>query len=170
MVRKSVEPKGSCGFDSRSGYKFLIKMMINKFQIRYNTKSESEHDRWRLIENNREILVSDVIVNGNTYTTKDWMPEIQDYKYHITCEGSCVIKNNVAYITTTKEKLVLTRHLLKTISYRLFGTLITISIAYFMGVPLAISSLIGVGELLIKPAFYFVHERFWYKFISIGRR
>jgi hypothetical protein len=44
-----------------------------------------------------EILVSDIIIDGNTYTTKDWLPEINDYKWHISCVGHCKIKNNISF-------------------------------------------------------------------------
>ena len=60
------------------------------------------------------------------------------------------------------------RHILKTISYRLFGTLITVTTAYSLGASIEMSSLLGIGELLIKPVVYFLHERFWYKFIKVG--
>jgi uncharacterized membrane protein len=59
------------------------------------------------------------------------------------------------------------RHILKTISYRLIGTLTTIIVAYALGVSLELSSLLGVSELMIKPTLYFFHERAWYKYIRI---
>jgi uncharacterized membrane protein len=147
-----------------------MKNNINKFQIRFNTVSKSENDRWRLIQDGSELLVSDIFVNGHTYTTKDWMPEIDAYKWHITCEGHCKIKNNIAYITTVKEESVLTRHILKTISYRMIGTITTVSVAYILGASMELSSLLGIGELLLKPIIYFFHERIWYKFIRIGSK
>jgi uncharacterized membrane protein len=143
---------------------------IKKFQIRYNTVSANESDRWRLIQDGSELLVSDIFVNGHTYTTKDWMPEIDDYKWHITCEGHCKIKNGIAYITTVKEESVLTRHILKTLSYRILGTITTVTTAYMLGASMELSSLLGVGELLLKPVIYFFHERVWYKFIRIGAK
>jgi len=63
----------------------------------------------------------------------------------------------------------LKRHILKTISYRILGTLITIISAYTLGVSFEMSSLLGVGELLIKPIVYFLHERIWYKFIRVKK-
>jgi uncharacterized membrane protein len=60
------------------------------------------------------------------------------------------------------------RHLVKTISYRLLGTTVTVLSAYALGMELKIASLIGVGELLIKPTLYYLHERFWYKYIKFG--
>jgi uncharacterized membrane protein len=138
------------------------------YQIRYNTVSkDDENIRWRLIENGNETLVSNIYIDGHTYTTKDWIEEINDYKWHISCVGHCEIKNNCAYITTIKEDRVLLRHILKTISYRIFATLITILTALYLGASFEISTLLGVGELLIKPVFYFLHERFWYKFVKI---
>jgi uncharacterized membrane protein len=139
------------------------------FQIRFNTHSKSEVDRWRLIENGNEILVSDIMIDGHTYTTKDWMEEINDWKWHISCKGHCEVKNNIAFITTVKEQSVLLRHFLKTISYRFLGTLTTVITAYCLGAPIALASMLGVGEILIKPVIYFLHERMWYKFVKVKK-
>jgi uncharacterized membrane protein len=139
-----------------------------QFKIRFNTVSKSEDDRWRLIEDDKETLVSNIIINGHTYTTKDWVENIKDYKWHISCEGYCEIKNNIAYVTTVKEDAVMIRHVLKTISYRLLGTMTTVGVAYGLGASVEMSSLLGMGELLIKPIIYFLHERAWYKWIRIG--
>ena len=139
------------------------------YQIRYNTISKNESERWRLIENGNEILVSDIIIDGHTHTTKDWMSEINDYKWHISCVGHCVVKNNVAYIKTIKEESVFVRHILKTITYRFFATLTTIGVAVYLGASIEVSSLLGLGELLIKPIIYFFHERIWYKLIRVKK-
>ena len=145
-------------------------METKTFQIRFNTHSINEDDRWRLIENGKEHLVSNIIINGHTYTTKDWVDELNEFKWHISCEGSYEIKNNIAYITTVKEESVMARHILKTITYRILGTLTTILVAYSLGASIELSSLIGVSELMLKPTIYFFHERIWYNFIKVGRR
>jgi uncharacterized membrane protein len=145
-------------------------MKSKQFQIRFNTVSRSEDDRWRLIEDGNEIFVSNIIINGHTYTTKDWLEDIQDYKWHISCEGYCTIKNNIAYVTTIKEESVMVRHILKTFSYRIFGTLVTVLTAYSLGASLELSSLLGIGEIILKPVVYFFHERVWYKWIRIGSK
>jgi uncharacterized membrane protein len=98
------------------------------------------------------------------------MEDIQDYKWHISCEGYLNIKNNVAHIITIKEESVMTRHILKTLSYRLIGTSITVITAYSLGMSIEVSSLLGVGELILKPIVYFFHERIWYKYIRIGTK
>lgn len=140
------------------------------YQIRFNTHSKDDSDRWRLIENGNEIIVGHIIVDGHTSTTKDWMEDIGDFKWHISCVGYCQIKDNVAYIKTVKEEYVLLRHILKTISYRFLGTITTVITAYSLGASLQVSSLLGVGELMIKPIIYFFHERVWYKFLSIKKK
>ncbi len=60
------------------------------------------------------------------------------------------------------------RHILKSITYRIFGTLLTIGLAISAGLPIEWASLIGLGEIVLKPILYFVHERVWYKWIKFG--
>lgn len=147
-----------------------MKKQSKVYQIRFNTHSKDDSDRWRLIENGNETIVGHVIVDGHTSTTKDWMDDIKDWKWHISCVGYCQIKDNVAHIKTVKEESVLLRHILKTVSYRFLGTITTVVVAYSLGASVEISSLLGLGELLIKPILYFLHERIWYKFLSIKKK
>lgn len=140
---------------------------METYKIRFNTSSTSDDVRWRLIQNNgEEILVSDILIDGEVFTTKDNMGDL-GYKWHITCRGNCVIKDNIAYITTPPKDSAFKRHILKTISYRFLGTLVTVITAYMLGAPIAIASMLGIGELLLKPLIYFLHERLWYKHIKI---
>ncbi len=60
------------------------------------------------------------------------------------------------------------RHIAKTITYRLIGTLTTIILTVFAGLPLKWAGMVGLGELILKPIIYFLHERIWYKFIKFG--
>jgi uncharacterized membrane protein len=60
------------------------------------------------------------------------------------------------------------RHIAKAISYRILGTLQTVTIGYILTGSFVISSTIGIIELCIKPIMYFLHERVWYKFIKFG--
>jgi uncharacterized membrane protein len=64
----------------------------------------------------------------------------------------------------------LARHILKTISYRILGSLVTVITALCLGVSIELSSLLGVVELVIKPIIYFTHERFWYNFLTIRNK
>lgn len=134
------------------------------YQIRYNTQSKSKNDRWRLLCDGEEILVSEIKIKSKVYTTEDFIEGV-GLKYHVTCQGVLEIKDGIAYINEYDNSKK--RHILKTISYRLLGTSITVGGAYIFGLSLQMSSLLGVGELIIKPLIYFFHERFWFKFIKI---
>ena len=61
------------------------------------------------------------------------------------------------------------RHILKTITYRILGTLTTVTTAYLLGASIQVSSLLGLGELLLKPIIYFIHERIWYKYVKLKK-
>lgn len=142
--------------------------MKNKtYQIRYNTVSTDESNRWRLIENGKETLVSDVVVDGHTYTTKDWMPEINNFKWHITCVGYLEVKDGVAHIKTERKESAFARHLAKTITWRIIGTLDTMILGWIITGNLKIGLAIGGTEVLTKMILYFIHERIWYK-INFG--
>lgn len=54
----------------------------------------------------------------------------------------------------------------KTITYRVLATVSTILICIMLGLPIDISGLIGLVELVVKPTLYFVHELAWKKYVS----
>jgi uncharacterized membrane protein len=60
------------------------------------------------------------------------------------------------------------RHIAKSISYRFVGTITTIILTVSAGLPLKWAGMVGVGEFILKPIIYFLHERFWYKWIKYG--
>ena len=62
-----------------------------------------------------------------------------------------------------KPLLSYKRHLMKTITWRLLGTIDTILISWIIiGDPL-IGLSIGLVEIITKMVLYFLHERLWYK-------
>jgi uncharacterized membrane protein len=65
-------------------------------------------------------------------------------------------------------KVLVRRHIVKSISYRLLGTITTILITYILTGNIVIASSIGFIEFGIKPLIYFLHERVWYKWIKFG--
>jgi uncharacterized membrane protein len=71
--------------------------------------------------------------------------------------------------TYLEKESVFVRHILKTLTYRFFATLTTITTVLLLGASIEVSSLLGLGELLIKPILYFLHERIWYKFIKVKK-
>ena len=60
------------------------------------------------------------------------------------------------------------RHIVKSISYRFIGTITTIILTITAGLEIKWAAMVGLAELVIKPIIYFLHERFWYKFIKYG--
>lgn len=60
------------------------------------------------------------------------------------------------------------RHIAKSISYRFIGTITTIILTVSAGLPLKWAGIVGLGELVLKPVIYFLHERAWYKWIKFG--
>jgi uncharacterized membrane protein len=151
---------------------------MKHYKIRFNTDSKTPFDKWRLIEDGQEILVAQIIINGVAQTSEDWVfPPIENQssvkavkKWHISCEGDCKIINNVAHINTSghSDNSIL-RHILKTISYRMVGTLTTFSVSYIFTRSIGLASTLGITELMIKPVLYFLHERVWYKFVKFKK-
>ena len=60
------------------------------------------------------------------------------------------------------------RHLAKTISWRVIGTLDTIILSSIITGSWELGLAIGGIEVITKMALYFLHERFWYKFVKFG--
>ena len=69
-------------------------------------------------------------------------------------------------IQDLKSKLRLSGLLLKTVSYRVVATATTVAIAYYLGMSLQISSLLGLSELIVKPILYFLHELCWLPYLT----
>jgi len=55
------------------------------------------------------------------------------------------------------------RHLLKTVSWRIVGTIDTVLLGWFVTGNISIGAQIGGFELITKMALYFAHERAWHK-------
>lgn len=60
------------------------------------------------------------------------------------------------------------RSLVKALSYRLTGTLATMTISFLVTGRLMLAFSIGVIELISKIGIYYVHERIW-ESLSFGR-
>ena len=90
---------------------------------------------------------------------------IEGKETDVEIDGELIIKDGKAYIK--KKDNAILRHVIKTITYRLFGTAATICAAYLLGASIKVASLIGVSELVFKPIIYFFHERIWYKYVKM---
>ena len=60
------------------------------------------------------------------------------------------------------------RHILKTISWRIIGTLDTMIISWVITGSWKWGLAIGGVEVFTKMILYFLHERVWYKFSKFG--
>lgn len=60
------------------------------------------------------------------------------------------------------------RHIAKTVTWRIIGTLDTILLSWFITGSLKWGVTIGGVELITKMVLYFLHERAWYKFSTFG--
>lgn len=56
------------------------------------------------------------------------------------------------------------RHLLKTITWRIVGTLDTMLLAWLITGNAFMGLKIGLAELITKMVLYYFHERLWYKY------
>jgi len=61
------------------------------------------------------------------------------------------------------------RHLAKTITWRIVGSVDTILVSWFITGNLTVGLAIGGVEVFTKMILYFIHERLWYKFGKLGR-
>jgi len=60
------------------------------------------------------------------------------------------------------------RHIAKTISYRVVSTCIGFIIMWVVSGSVKVGAAFGVAELIYKPIQYYLHERFWYRYIKFG--
>ena len=60
------------------------------------------------------------------------------------------------------------RHLLKTITWRIIGTLDTMILSWIITGNWKWGVAIGGVELITKMVLYYLHERAWYKFTKYG--
>ena len=60
------------------------------------------------------------------------------------------------------------RHIFKTITWRILGTLDTFLLSWIITGSLSIGAAIGGIEIITKMILYYFHERAWYKFSNFG--
>ncbi len=60
------------------------------------------------------------------------------------------------------------RHLLKTITWRVVGTIDTMLLGWFVTGDIKLGLAIGGFEVMTKMFLYFLHERVWYKYVRYG--
>lgn len=60
------------------------------------------------------------------------------------------------------------RHILKTITWRILGTLDTFLLSWIISGSISIGAAIGGFEIITKMILYYFHERIWYKYSKFG--
>jgi uncharacterized membrane protein len=53
------------------------------------------------------------------------------------------------------------RSLIKSVSYRVFGSFVTFLISFFFTGKADFSAMIAVSDLILKTLLFYVHERIW---------
>jgi uncharacterized membrane protein len=67
----------------------------------------------------------------------------------------------------SKTKVNIARHVFKTITWRIIGTVDTILIGWLVSGDPMVGLTIGSFEVFTKMILYFIHERIWYK-VNLG--
>jgi len=62
------------------------------------------------------------------------------------------------------------RHILKSITWRVVGTIDTVLLGWLITGNLELGLKIGGVEVVTKMVLYYVHERIWYKYIRLGNK
>lgn len=62
------------------------------------------------------------------------------------------------------------RHILKTVTWRIVGTIDTIVLSWIITGNLTLGLKIGSVEVITKMILYYLHERVWFKYIKLGRK
>ena len=60
------------------------------------------------------------------------------------------------------------RHAIKAITWRTVATSTTVIIAWWVTGDLTVGIEVGTVEFFAKLLLYYLHERFWYKFVGLG--
>lgn len=60
------------------------------------------------------------------------------------------------------------RHIAKTITWRLVGTLDTMILSWIITGSLKVGMAIGGVEVITKMVLYYLHERVWYRYSDFG--
>ena len=60
------------------------------------------------------------------------------------------------------------RHAIKAVTWRVVATSATVVIAWWVTGDWSVGVEVGTVEFFAKMLLYYLHERFWYKFIGLG--
>ena len=136
--------------------------MEKEIKLRYNNDAGTSNLKWRILIDGIEHTASDIEVLVPSTTTRDVIEGVGE-KFHITCRPSKIVWNGTKVILTNHKTLVShKRHLLKSLTYRIYSSCITSLIATLVTGNIQVGFSIGTADFFIKLITYYVHERIWY--------
>ena len=124
---------------------------------------------WRLVGTVDTILLA-WLISGNPNTgLKIGVFEVITKMFLYFLHERLWFKANISenFISTNSKK----RHLIKTVSWRIIGTIDTILLAWMISGNPTTGLKIGFAEVITKMILYYLHERVWYRFnYGVGER
>ncbi len=137
--------------------------MKHTVQIRYNHNVGESGLFWRVLIDGVEHLASDLDLHVHSTTTQDYIEGVGT-KFHISCTPDLIIWDGTRVILKDRTKWIShKRHVLKSLTYRIYSSCITSLIAAVVTGDLALGISIGSADFFIKIVTYYIHERIWYK-------
>lgn len=116
---------------------------------------------WRLVGTIDTILISWFITGNPLMGLKIGVVEVATKMILYYLHERAWFKINLSKAGIVRQSQV--RHIMKTITWRVVGTLDTMFLAWLItGDPL-LGLKIGMSELLTKMVLYYIHERVWYR-------
>ena len=131
-------------------------------KLRYNHDAGQSPLKWRAVIDGKEHLASSVDILVPSVTTSDLIEGVGE-KYHISCDPEQIIWEGDNLILKDRTRWVShKRHILKSLTYRLYSSCITSLIASLILSDFRIGFSIGTADFFIKIFTYYIHERIWY--------
>lgn len=134
---------------------------MSHIQIRYNTKNNGGPLKWRVIVDGKELLASQVEINGYVYGESSFVDGVE--KINIACDGEIFWKKTDAKITTANPTVSKARSLAKSLTWRVLAIIVTFGSIYVLTGELATATAGTVLTNSINFVLYYLHERFWLK-------
>jgi len=130
---------------------FSVKITMDKSHKRHIAKSIT----WRIIGTIDTIILS-WIITGNPFTgLKIGLAEVLTKMFLYYLHERIWFKSKISRGNK--------RHILKTITWRITGTIDTMILAWIISGNALMGLKIGFAEVITKMVFYYLHERVWYK-------
>lgn len=137
-------------------------MNRKEIKIRYHTAAGDSNLKWRILIDGIEHTASDIEVLIPSTTTRDIIEGVGE-KYHITCRPEKIVWEGTKVILMDhKTRVSHKRHILKSITYRVYSSCITSLIATVLTGNPTLGFSIGTADFIIKIITYYIHERVWY--------